>query len=146
MKLVLPYPISANRYWRSLTIGGVGRVVKSAEAKAYIKQVELLSMSLGVKRIDGPVHVHIDLYPNRPQDFAKRCRIDPDGWWYGVQCMDLDNARKVLNDALKGIAFGDDKWIKRDSGEVREPDEHGARVVVTITALVRDKIAPELAL
>lgn len=150
MILVLPYPVSANRYWATRCIRNkhtgqyMALTYVTSEAQAYKREVALLAKSKRVQRIDGPVSVDIHLYPNRPQDYARRARKDPDGWWYDVMCIDLDNARKVLNDALKEIAFGDDKWIKSDSGRVCEPDEHGARVVVTILPLVKERIAPEL--
>ncbi|WP_043632702.1 RusA family crossover junction endodeoxyribonuclease [Chromobacterium haemolyticum] len=142
IKLILPYPISANRYWRSFTPRGHKRalVVVSEEAKAYKAHVAHIAHMAGITTpISGRVQVDIKLYAKRPQDWARRSAKDPDGWWDSVQCIDLDNARKVLNDALKGIAFGDDKLIKRDSGEVMEPDGP-ARVVVTITQLAKPQI------
>jgi len=147
VRLVLPYPVSANRYWRSFVPRGGTRAITcvSDEAKAYKRTVQKLAYACGVRDpIRGRVRVDIQLYPSRPRDWAKRARKDPDGWADTVQCLDLDNARKVLNDALKNIAFEDDKWIKADGGEVCEPDEHGARVVVTITPIVRERLAPEL--
>jgi crossover junction endodeoxyribonuclease RusA len=51
-----------------------------------------------------------------------------------VQCLDLDNANKVLLDALKDVAIEDDKWVRRIDSERMEPDGE-ARVVVTITAI-----------
>jgi crossover junction endodeoxyribonuclease RusA len=140
--LVLPYPISANRYWRSFVPRGASRAITcvSDEAKQYKKDVSLLAISAGLREpILGRVHVDIRLYPKRPQDWQRRARLDPDAWMDTVQCIDLDNARKVLNDALKDIAFGDDKWIKRDSGEICTPDDKGARVVVTIRSLDRSR-------
>lgn len=137
--LNLPYPISANRYWRSFVPRGHQRaiVTLSDEAKAYKERVNLMAWQQGVRApIDGRVRVHIQLYPQRPQDWAKRARKDPLNWDDTVQCIDLDNARKVLYDALKDVAFGDDKWIRADSAERMEPDEHGARVVVTISPIV----------
>lgn len=138
--ITLPYPISANRYWRSFVPRGHKRaiVTLSDEAKAYKETVNLKAWQQGVRApIEGRVHVHIALYPQRPLDWARRARKDPDGWADTVQCIDLDNARKVLYDALKEVAFEDDKWVHSDSAERMEPDEHGARVVVTITAKAR---------
>ncbi len=51
-----------------------------------------------------------------------------------MQCLDLDNANKVLLDALKDVAIEDDKWVRRLTSERMEPDGE-ARVVVTITAM-----------
>lgn len=132
--LTLPYPVSANRYWRSFVPRGHQRaiVTLSDEAKAYKEHVNLLAWQQGVRApMLGRVRVHIALYPHRPLDWAKRARKDPD-WADGVQCLDLDNCRKVLFDSLKDVAFEDDKWVHADSAERMEPDEHGARVVVTI--------------
>ncbi len=136
--LTLPYPISANRYWRSFVPRGHARaiVTLSDEAKAYKEQVNLLAWQQGVRApLEGRVRVDIALYPHRPLDWARRAKRDPEGWADGVQCIDLDNARKVLYDALKGVAFDDDKWVHADGAQRMEPDEQGARVVVTISTL-----------
>jgi crossover junction endodeoxyribonuclease RusA len=145
--LTLPYPVSANRYWRSFVPRGHQRaiVTLSDEARAYKETVNLKARQQGVREpIMGRVRVHIKLYPQRPLDWARRARKDPD-WADGVQCMDLDNARKVLFDSLKDVAFEDDKWVHADSAERMEPDEHGARVVVTITAMGK-RAAPQASL
>jgi len=86
------------------------------------------------------VHLDLALYPHRPLDWAKRAQKDPVGWANTVQCIDLDNARKCLYDALKNLVFEDDKWVWSDAAKRMEPDEHGARVVVTITPLVTDHV------
>lgn len=65
-------------------------------------------------------------------------------WDDDVQCIDLDNARKVLDDALIGVAYVDDAWIWRSDGERMEPDAQGARVVVTIEPIVRRNPQPAL--
>ncbi|MDD0837889.1 RusA family crossover junction endodeoxyribonuclease [Curvibacter sp. HBC61] len=141
--LTLPLPVSANRYWAS-------RVVKAktsgksmpltyvtAEAKAYKERVAWMAKAAGIhKPIEGRVRVDIKLYPNRPKDWERRARLDPMGWDATVQCIDLDNSRKVLYDALKGIAFGDDKWVWQETGQRMPPDEHQGRVVVVIRPIV----------
>lgn len=146
--LTLPYPISANRYWRSFVPRGHKRaiVTLSDEAKAYKEHVNLQAWQQGVRApIEGRVHVHIALYPQRPLDWKTRQRKFGQAWDDTVQCIDLDNARKVLYDALKDVAFGDDKWVRADSAERMEPDEHGARVVVTITPIAKRE-APQSSL
>lgn len=150
IRLVLPYPISANRYWASAAIPVKGtRKFRSItyvteEAKEYKKTVATTAMLAGLREpIIGRVRVEIRLFPHRPQDWAKRARKDPDNWTDTVQCIDLDNARKVLYDALKGIAYVDDKWIKQDAGEICEPDGEG-RVEVLITPIARIRLAPSL--
>jgi crossover junction endodeoxyribonuclease RusA len=151
--LALPYPISANDYWRSRTVKqkGTGRTIAIAyvtdEAKAYKLDVAWRARAAGVRApILGRVSVSIELYPHRPLDWQTRQRKLGDAWDNDVRCIDLDNARKVLFDALKGIAFEDDRWIWHDPGIRMEPDAHGARVVVRIAPYVRPVPAEQLAL
>jgi crossover junction endodeoxyribonuclease RusA len=134
IKLVLPYPISANRYWRSFVPRGHQRaiVTLSDEAKSYKQQVGWMCKAAGIKQpIRGRVHIDIQLYPKRPLDWAKRAAKNPGSWDDDVQCLDLDNVNKVLFDALKGIAIEDDKWVRRLTSERMEPDGE-ARVVLVI--------------
>jgi crossover junction endodeoxyribonuclease RusA len=128
--LVLPYPVSGNIYWRHVG----NKVVRSAKASAYKSQVAWIAKAAGVKPLTGRLAVHIALYPQRPLDAAQREEKLGKAWADRVRCLDLDNARKVLYDALNGIAYLDDKWIWKDSAERMEPDGE-ARVVVTITKL-----------
>ncbi len=147
--LALPPPVSANVYWRSFIPRGGKRaiVVVSDEAKAYRQTVLKLALAAGVRKpITGRVSLGVKLYPARPLDWAKRAAKDPDGWDDTVRSIDLDNALKVLLDALKNVAFEDDSWVRRIDAERMEPDEHGARVVVTISPMVRERVAPELPL
>jgi crossover junction endodeoxyribonuclease RusA len=135
--LTLPYPISANRYWRSFVPKGQKRaiVTLSDEAKAYKTEAAWLAKAAGVHHpIGGRVAIDVQLYPKRPLDWAKRVKTDPACWDDTVQCIDLDNANKVLLDALKGVAIVDDKWVRRLHAERMEPDGE-ARVVVTIKPL-----------
>jgi len=136
--LTLPYPPSANRYWRTRVIPGTTRVqtYPSADAKDFKEQVGWLCKAAGIREpIAGRVALTIRLYPSRPQDWKTRVRKFGQAWDDGVLCMDLDNANKVLLDALKDIAFGDDKWVRRLHCDRMEPDEKGARVEMTIEAL-----------
>ena len=139
--LTLPYPLSANRMWRTYMPKGFKApvTVLSADGKAYKAQVCGLARIAGVKKpITGRVAIDIKLYPNRPQDWQKRVKRDPEAWDDTVQCIDLDNANKVLFDALKGVAIEDDKWVRRITSERMEPDGE-ARVVVTITAIASNQ-------
>lgn len=133
--LTLPYPISANRYWRTFMPKGFKAPVTtvSQEAKDYRRAVAQLAREAGITTpIVGRVHVDIELYPQRPQDWAKRARTNPHGWDDDVRCIDIDNARKCLYDAMKNIVFEDDKWVWSDTARRMEPDGE-ARVVVRIT-------------
>lgn len=118
--------------------------VVSSDAKAYKAQVCGLAKIAGVKApIAGRVAIDIRLYPNLPQDWQKRAKRDPMAWDDTVQCLDLDNANKVLFDALKGVAIVDDKWVRRITSERMEPDGE-ARVVITITPLMVHSPQPAL--
>ncbi|KVN72796.1 endodeoxyribonuclease RusA [Burkholderia stagnalis] len=141
----LPYPISANRYWHPVRIGPRITIVPTKEAKAYKAEVALLCKVAGMKPITGRVHVHIDLYPARPQDWQKRMRQHGAAWDDTVRCLDVDNARKVVYDALNGVAFEDDGRIWSDSATRREPDGE-ARVIVTIAPIAASSPQAELSI
>lgn len=137
IELTLPYPISANRYWRSFVPRGHQRaiVTLSDEAKAYKQDVGVLVRKAGVRQpLAGRVAIEILLYPKRPLDWAKRARKAPLTWDDDVMCLDLDNANKVLLDSLKGLAIEDDRWVREIHARRMEPDGEG-RVVVRITQL-----------
>lgn len=133
--LTLPYPISANRYWRPVRIGAHITIVPTKDAKAYRKEVASLAIAFGVRTpLTGRVAIEIDLYPHRPLDWKKRAAKDPLSWDDTVQCIDLGNCEKVLSDALNGVAWIDDKQTRRLTLQRMEPDGE-ARVVVRITEL-----------
>lgn len=140
--LVLPYPVSANRYWqtRVITPKGQKRAMSmtyiSNEAKQYKDDVARLAREAGVMEpIKGRVQLDIRLYPNCPKDAVRRKKLHGPAWDDTVMCIDLGNAEKVLSDALKDIVMEDDKWIRRIISERMEPDEHGTRVVVRVMSM-----------
>lgn len=134
--LTLPYPISSNRYWRAVTIKGHAVMVPTKEAKAYKAEVAWLAKAAGIGQPHaGRIALTIRLYPNLPQDWAKRARKDPHTWDDTVQCIDLGNCEKVLSDALNGVAWVDDKKHRRILLERMEPDAKGARVELVIEHL-----------
>lgn len=135
VSVTLPWPVSANVYWRTRVVKGVAMTYVSAEAKSFKSEVQWLLKAAGcIKPIDGRVAVSMVLYPHRPQDWQKRQRKLGAAWDDGVRSIDLDNAIKVTLDALKGIAFEDDAWVRRINAERAEPDGE-ARLVVTIAAI-----------
>lgn len=141
--LRLPYPISANRYWRAVTIGGRNErarqiMVPTKEAKAYKEECSWIAVRAGLSQpLDWRFELEIDLYPGLPKDWASRAKKDP-YWDDGVLCMDLGNCEKVLADALQGVLYTDDKWIWREEKKRKLPDSNGARVEVRIIPLVRE--------
>ncbi len=133
--LTLPYPLSSNRYWRPVNIGKHITIVPTKEAKAYKAEVAWLARQAGVHQpLQGRIALHVQLYPQRPQDWARRARREPLTWDDDVRCIDLGNAEKVLSDALNGVAWLDDKQHRRILLERMEPDGD-ARMVVRIEQL-----------
>lgn len=134
--LTLPYPVSANRYWKAVTIPGRTMMAPSKEAKAYKADVQRIARAAGLAQsLTCRVELWLRLYPARPQDWARRQRRDPAAWDDDVRCIDLGNAEKVLSDALQGIVFDDDRRIWRQHKERMEPDAKGARVELAIRAM-----------
>lgn len=119
MKLSLPYPISANRYWR--TYGGRNghpNVVVSDEAQAYKTQVGWLARKAGLRApIGGYLELHVVLHPIKPKTIVKPSQE--------VRCIDLDNALKVTLDALQGVAYPDDSNVRRIVAERGEAIDGG---------------------
>ena len=123
--LVLPYPISTNRYWRSFR----GRMVRSKLALEYKEDVEARALEAGVGLFEGCVAVAMLLCPALPKDWAKRQKKDVH-WVLGLRRIDLDNAQKVALDALQGIAYENDRQITQLSIALGPPREGGALVVL----------------
>jgi crossover junction endodeoxyribonuclease RusA len=116
MKLQLPYPPSSNRYWRNWR----GRMVISTAARAYKRNVKLIHIKQ--KPFESDVRVLVSVY--RPRRMG-----------------DLDNSLKVLLDALKGIAFVDDKQVA-SLHAFRFDDKKRPRVEVLVEAMVPGRERP----
>lgn len=97
--VVLPYPPSANRYWR--TNRQTGKPYKSEEARAYIEAVGWECAAAGFSEPWG-LDVSVRVKLKRP---AGR-RID------------LDNALKVLIDALQGYLYVNDAQVIHIEAEI----------------------------
>ena len=87
INLILPYPPSANLYWRTTR---QGKTYISGQATAYKEEVKLKTAKKGY--LTGDLIFNVNFY--RPRKTG-----------------DLDNRLKVLIDALKGSVFEDDKQI-----------------------------------
>jgi len=107
IELTLPYPPSANRYWRT---NRNGHVYKSEDAKAYAWHV--MAAAPGVIPFTQNVRVEIDVY--RPRRSG-----------------DLDNRLKVTMDSLEGIAYEDDAQVVELHAR-RFDDKHNPRVEVRV--------------
>lgn len=129
MILVLPYPISANRYWISFYAPKAKRVFTGVtkEASAFKEECGWRAKAAGVRApMEGTIELRIALIPKN--------RV----------CMDLDNALKVTIDALKGIVYADDSQVYRIVAERKAPDQHGARLEIEIIELTIPAQQPEL--
>jgi len=123
VELRLPYPPSANLYWRTRVIQPRGRpafvsTYVSKEATEFKDLVALEARSKGVRPLLGEVEVEVMLY--RPQKSG-----------------DLDNRLKCLLDSLRGIAYGDDASIVKIVAE-RHEDKHNPRVTVRVVQRAED--------
>ena len=67
MNITLPVPPSANRYWRNFR----GRMVVSAEARAYKEQAAWIAKAAGMEPVAGDVSVTLRVYRQ-----AKRGDLD----------------------------------------------------------------------
>lgn len=109
VRLRLDMPPSANRYWRT----GSGHVYVSDEALDYKNDVAITARQQGVRKpFTGDVAVTVYVYRKQRSG-------------------DLDNRLKVLLDALKGIAFEDDKQVV-EIHAFRRDDKADPRVEVQI--------------
>ncbi len=111
VRLVLPYPPSANTYW----VPARGRgLVPSGEALAYKANVARQVAATSTQPLVGPVRLSLTAY--RPRRVG-----------------DLDNTLKVLGDALNGLAWLDDEQVVAIHAE-RADDAKAPRVELVATA------------
>lgn len=108
--LTLPFPPSANRYWRHFR----GHNVRSKEADKYIDLVKL--------------------YVRQQFPAFKPMERDVKALFYFYRfnaARDLNNCIKVLEDALQGAAYVNDNQIA-DSRQIRDYDNERPRVHVVL--------------
>ncbi len=110
----LPMPPSANVYWRNIN----GRTLVSEDAKNYKKEVAKLAHRLGMRAATGDVSVSLTVYRNQASG-------------------DLDNRIKVTLDALRGVAFEDDKQVVEIHAR-RFDDKGNGRIIISVRSLCRD--------
>lgn len=120
VRLKLPYPVSANRYWRIWR----NRAVRSAEAAAYKEIVRRIAQEAGVMPSEGFVAVRLRLIPKANKDGSANKTV-----------IDLDNALKVTLDALQGIIYENDKQVRRIVAEYGSEPVAGGGLAVEIEEL-----------
>lgn len=143
--LVLPYPPSGNHYKGERIIPATKEKAAysvkflTEDAKIFKAEVQRRALMAGIcQPFPWRVIVEGQLYPRRPLDWEKRAAKDPEGWDDTVMCLDVaDNTPKVTLDALQGVVYVNDKFIRKATFEKMEPDSQGARLVVTIKPIVR---------
>ncbi len=119
IELELPYPPSANHYWRHVPTRK-GRkmfvtVKLSAEGRKFTEDVARVVMASGVKTITGAIAIKLYVY----------C---PD-----ARRRDIDNIRKPLYDALSKAGFWeDDSFIVCDPAFKYKAADGMGRVVVKV--------------
>jgi len=106
--LTLPYPPSLNSIWRTWK----GRILLSAEGRAYRERSALTARAAGLKPTEKHVAMWLHFY--RPRRTG-----------------DLDNALKALLDSIRGIAYLDDSQVV-ELHAYRFDDKDNPRVEVEI--------------
>lgn len=114
--VTLPYPPSANRYWRIFR----GRAVHSKAATDYRKAVADI---LSKQPVNYQVSLSVILHPKQNQD-GSDCKV----------IIDLDNCLKVTLDALQGLAYHNDNQVRHITAEYGESIPSGG-LTVTISRL-----------
>lgn len=121
MKLILPYPVSANRYWQSFVPKGWTRAVvhPSTEAKAYKQEVGWIAKQAGLRApSERPMGLIFTLCPRMNKDGSASATV-----------LDLGNCLKVAEDALQGIVYVNDKQVRDIRLRYGEATEKGALIV-----------------
>jgi crossover junction endodeoxyribonuclease RusA len=104
VKLTLPYPVSANRYWTVVRIAGHCAITKTKRARQYQEEVGWIARRAGCNPTLEPLQMKVKVYARDRRKF------------------DIDNVLKVLGDAMNGIIYYDDTQIVRIEAEKFEPD------------------------
>jgi crossover junction endodeoxyribonuclease RusA len=117
----LQYPMSANRYWTK----SKGRIIVSLEGRIYRTAVAYAYKQANIPKLTGKVSLTIGLCQIKPKDAEKRLQKLGEDWQDTVRAIDTDNSLKPMLDALKNIAFEDDKQVKEIHVVWLEPIENG---------------------
>lgn len=123
-RLELPYPVSANEYWRHVPNKKTGLTMHflSDEAKVYKEAVAWTARAAGFRKPSEKLIeiVSITLVPRLYNRDGKRIG----------SVMDLGNCWKIAEDALQGVVYVNDRQIKRFGKiEYGQPTDHGALIV-----------------
>lgn len=122
MTVLLPYPPSVNRIYRSGTNGVTYQPKKIKDFKA---SCAWLAKKEGATILHGDIEIFATLHPKiTKKGEPSKTRID------------LDNALKSVLDGLNGVCYQDDKQIIKIVLEIGFPITNGG---VTVSVLQRAK-------
>lgn len=113
ISLTLPYPPSANRYWRTVVNSKTMRAMTfvSAEAKAFKEEVALTAKRNG-QMFTGDLEVVLRIFRK-------------------IRSGDLDNRIKICLDAMQGTVYKNDSQIKKIEAELFD-DRLNPRVEIEV--------------
>lgn len=114
--VLLPYPISVNRYW---TIDARSRrIVPTREGREWKANARSVMVMARPALSEGPVAVNVVLHPRQRKDGgANEAR------------MDLDNALKAALDAMQGVFFANDRQVHAIYASIGDPRPDGGMTV-----------------
>ena len=120
VKLILPWVccVRDNRHFIPKMIGRKDRLVSSPEYREKKEQAETLFTAQwhGNEKLKGDLRLHADCYF---PDLRKR---------------DAGNYRKMIGDALSGIAYSDDSQLVSETWERKGIDRENPRIEITLEA------------
>lgn len=123
MKVMLPYPPSTNRYLRHTARG----TYRTAEANHYREYAKWAALASGVRILAGDVSLVVVLHPKLTEKGVASKTV-----------IDLDNSLKVALDALQGVAFSNDRQVKKIALSYGPPIAGGG-LSVTVDSLELDQ-------
>lgn len=100
-----------------------GHSVLSEEGRTYKAKAGWLAKAAGAKPVEHDVAVVVTLHPRANKNGSASKVV-----------IDLDNSLKVACDALQGVAYTNDKQIKRISAAYGNPMTDGGLTVAVMAA------------
>ena len=122
--IVLPWPPSVNRYYRSISKGKLaGRVLVSQEGRTYRQEVAVMLDRRRLPMIRDRMRISIEAFPpdRRRRDLDNLLKASLDALVFGVPIAFLLLFVYVFGGAIEDDSLIDDLRIRR--GEVREGGE-----------------------
>jgi Holliday junction resolvase RusA-like endonuclease len=106
IEIELPAPVSANEYWIIAAHGSVRALIRSEKAKRYIESIRWLCKSRRIQpRSNCAVTIDALYRPNG--------RFGANS--YDTVRLDTGNVGKVIEDALQGVLYANDRQIIRSN-------------------------------